>query len=98
MTKKLGRLGMVAGVVTFARSPQGQQLIRRAQQWYADPVHQEQVRHAVTTSVAKVRSVAGRPQDPVRQDPARQDPTGRGPSQPGGQSVPRSPKPITRAD
>ena len=62
MAKRLRRLGAVAGVVTFARSPQGQQLIRRAQQWYADPAHQEQVRRAVTTSVAKVRSVTGRQQ------------------------------------
>ena len=68
MVKKMGRLGVVAGVVTFVRSPQGQQMIRRAQQWYADPAHQEQVRRAVTTSVAKVRGVAGRRQVSRRAD------------------------------
>lgn len=88
MAKKLGRLGMVAGVVTFVRSPQGQQLIRKAQEWYADPVHQQQVRRAVTTSVAKARSVGGRRVGSDRPDPVVRD----------ARPTPRSPRTIASAD
>lgn len=51
MFKFLSRAGVVAGLVSFAKSPKGQQLIRQAKTYAADPEN----RRKAAEMVNKVR-------------------------------------------